>query len=179
MKLIRVLRYPLSLVAAAGLFSLLLADSAEEMCSSTFFDRTFDVTTTCGGNHSGRIRIVDSIKVGVSAREVPATVSRSSGDIFPIEASVTGACSDEDEPFVTTGIVLKLPSSAPSNTGAGGGGGAGGVFSSSSSGGDVGAVAARCAVDLKTELGKDLTCSIVNDTGATLGTCAVHISAVQ
>lgn len=53
-----------------------------------------------------------------------------------------------------------------------------GALTSSSSGGDVGGVAARCAVDLQKELGKDLTCSILNDTGALLGTCSVRVSAV-
>ncbi|MDC3959202.1 hypothetical protein [Polyangium jinanense] len=181
MNLLRTVRHSVSILATAGLLSLLLADSAEELCAQSSFDRTFDITTTCGGDLSGRIRINGSMQPGVSDETASLSVTKASGDVAPVAGGVVGACSDEDEPFVSTGVTLKLPISTAEETGAGGGGGAaggGGAGGSTSSGSAGGAgapgIVATCRVDLKTQLGKDVACTI--DGG---DTCTVRLTAAQ
>jgi len=166
MKLFRSVRHPVSLLATAGLFSLLLADSAEEPCAQSSFDRTFDITTTCGGDVSGRIRIHGSMQVGVSADAANLSVTKVSGDVAPVSGGVVGSCSGEDEPFVSTGVTLQLPASATGDTGEGGGGPAPGFV-------------ATCKIDLKTQVGKDVSCAVDDGTGINAGTCTARLTAVK
>ncbi|MDI3290119.1 hypothetical protein [Polyangium sp. 15x6] len=167
MNLFRAVRHSVSLLATAGLLSLLLADSAEDYCAESSFDRTFDITTTCGGDLSGRIRVNGTMKVAVSDDAANLSVTKVSGDVAPVAGGVVGACSDEDEPFESTGVSIQLPASATDETGTGGDDGSAG-------GGGTPGLVATCRVDLKTQLGKDVTCTI--DGG---GTCTARLTAAQ
>ncbi|MDI1447763.1 hypothetical protein [Polyangium sp. 6x1] len=193
MNLFRTVRHSASILATAGLFSLLMADSAEGQCAQSSFDRTFDITTTCGGDLSGRIRINGSMQPGMTRREASLPITKVSGDVAPVSGGVVGSCSDEDEPFVSTGVTFRLPVASTEDTGAGGSGGAAGGGGTAGSGGIAGgggtagggggapALVATCTVDLTTQLGKDVKCAINVDPPAEggLGTCTARLTAVK
>jgi hypothetical protein len=138
-----------SVLAVVGLLSLLLADSAEPTCESTLFERTFDVTTTCKGDHSGRIRVKRELSMYVgngstdsgSSSFLREDVQRLSGDIDVQGGYALGSCSEEDEPIVFTGITLTV-AAAPKDAATGNG-----------------VERADCMVDFSSDLGKDVPCT--------------------
>jgi hypothetical protein len=136
-----------SLVALMGLLSLLLADSAPDSCEETLFDRTFDVSTTCKGDHVARVRIKREVSSSIegtgtaSAGFARGDAQVLSGDIDVQGGSVLGVCSSEDEPFAPSGITLTI-AAAPLDPASG-----------------VGVERADCTVNFDSDLGKDVPCT--------------------
>jgi len=146
-----------SLVALAGMLSLLLADSAPDPCEKTPFDRTFDVNTTCDGGHSGRIRITRELYATIgdsSASIAREDVKVVSGNIDVQEGAAIGSCSGEDEPFEVTGLTLTIPAGLATGTG----------FEM-----------ANCTVNFSTDLGKDIACTSPDDLNID---CSIRLQAV-
>lgn len=132
-----------SLLALAGLLSLLLADSAEDACSTTKFDRTFDVTSTCKGESVARIRIISDLYAPVGTERAsfaPSSVNVLSGNIDIQGGDVVGSCGDEDEPFTMTGIALTVAATAEDPAGG------------------TGSERAECVVDFSLDFGRDVPC---------------------
>lgn len=151
----------LSFIVTLGCVPLLLADSAQDYCGSISFNRRFDVTTTCGGNQSGQVQVNASSPPPVSERKATGTFTLSNIQMPLKTADVGGSCADEDEPFTATKVIFTF-ALAPESGGAGGKGGAGGSGGAAGNGGSGGEAPSRdatCEVDLKTGLGKDITCT--------------------
>lgn len=149
-----------SLVALAGMLSLLLADSASESCEKTPFDRTFDVNTTCDGGHSGRIRITRELYATVgdsSASFAREDVKVVSGSIDVQGGTAIGSCSGEDEPFEVTGLTLTIPAD-PSDSTTG-----------------TGLERAECTINLSTDLGKDIDCTSPD---VPIVACSIRLQAI-
>lgn len=162
----------LSLLVTMSCVPLLLADSAEPYCASFSFHRRFDVTTTCGGNQSGRVGISATASPPMSQHTITGAFSLSNVQLPVKTVEVGGACDDEDEPFKVTKVFLTFGLSAGSG-GTGGSGGATGTTGATGTGGSGGGAAmndATCEVNLKTDLDKDLTC-----TAPSGETCTVHV----
>lgn len=128
-----------SLLALTGLLSLLLADSAEPTCSETSFDRTFDVSTTCNGESVARIRINHAVSYRESFGAQDVQVVSGKIDIQGVD--MMGSCSDEDEPFVASGLTVTVPATAVDSATA------------------TGSARARCDVNFGSDLGKDVPCT--------------------
>jgi hypothetical protein len=149
-----------SLVALAGLLSLLLADSAPDACETTPFDRTFDVTTTCKGDSTARIRIKRDFAPFVhedGEAFAPQDVQVLSGTIDIQGGEVMGSCSGEDEPFVTTGLTFTVGATAaePATS--------------------TGLERATCIVDFARDLGKEISCF---STDVSIADCTLKLTAV-
>lgn len=158
----------LSLLVTLGCVPLLLADSAEPYCGSFGFSRNFDVTTTCGGNQSGRVQINAGGTPPMSRRTIPGTFTRSNVQLPVKNVAVGGSCEDEDEPYTVTTVSFTFDLSATS----GGNGGSGGAAGNGGAGGGPALNDATCEVNLKTGLGKDVTC-----TAPSGETCTTHVVA--
>jgi hypothetical protein len=95
------LRTLLSVAALGAAVLLCLADSAEDVhvCTSTTLEKTLDVTTTCGGDHAGRVHFTwtgsDSSLVSLTADEWQLV----SGDLPLTNLAVQSICSADNEPI--------------------------------------------------------------------------------
>ncbi|HLM72967.1 MAG TPA: hypothetical protein VK459_09755 [Polyangiaceae bacterium] len=144
-----------SILALTGLLSLLLADSAEPTCAETSFDRTFDVSTTCKGESVARIRINSAVSRRGSF--APQDVQVVSGKIDIQGVDVMGSCSDEDEPFVATGMTVTVAATAADSATA------------------TGFERATCDVNFGSDLGKDVPCT---SSDVPINDCTLRLTAV-
>lgn len=156
----------LSLLLTLSCVPLLLADSTGPSCGSFSFNRSFDITTTCGGDQSGRVT-VSAMPSPVSGTKSSFTLSNV---LLPVKkVDVGGGCEDDGDPFVVTRVYFTFSLSGATG---GAGGSAGGGGNGGGNGGEEAVDDATCEVDLKTGLGKDHTC-----TARSGATCTAHVEA--
>lgn len=175
----------LTSLATIGCCALLLADSAEPYCgaSKSKFDQTFDYTTTCNGNHSGRIRIstAGTIALPVAGGQTDPNetiVSVLSGEKPDADVAIGGSCGEEDAPTLLKSVTFSFPSSSGtlngstsgSSTGGGGAGGMGGAPPS------MDKISARCSIVLSSDLGKHIECQ--KSTSEELAGCTLQLTAL-
>jgi len=165
----------LTSLATISCLALLLADSAEDYCgpSKSSFSQTFDYTTTCNGNHSGRIRIstggpIQTPVAGGRTEASEVSMSLVSGELPNANAFLTGACNDEDDPTLFTGVQLNFSESSGTSSSST-------SSSTSSTGGELGVVA-NCTVNLPSDLGKNVDCK--DATGTTSAGCTLQLTAL-
>jgi hypothetical protein len=99
------LRTIFSVAALAAAVFLSLADSADppHVCAPSTLEKTFDVTTTCGGQHSGRVHVMWS---GTDSSLVSLTTGQwklLSGDLRITNIAIEPTC-NADQPAIFQGL---------------------------------------------------------------------------
>lgn len=175
----------LTSLATISCCALLLADSAEPYCtaSANKFDRTFDYTTTCNGQHAGRIRLTTSNPVtlpvsGGRTNPTEVSISTLSGEQPNADAFLSGSCAEEDDPTIIKSVVLSFPSfsgTSGSSSSSGGNGGNGGSAGAGGTG-NVGVIEATCTVNLTSDLGRNVDCKRTTTDESSAG-CTLQLTA--
>ena len=134
-----------SLAALAAGTSLLVADSAGPQCKDTTFDRTFEITTHCGGDSIARVRLTAKAASGNSQPLV--RMDKLLGDVNVVSASVTARCEKDNDPFTFKTLTLQIGIPDADR-----------VLPVSDGGVVTGSNVRMCEVDLATRLDSVLTC---------------------
>jgi hypothetical protein len=178
---LRIVLHAASAAGVVGATALLLADEAGPQCGATALDLTLDVSTTCYGPHSGRIRITHAEATGWD----PPEVRVSSGNLVLNDVTVRSAeCKHDGEEMKPGGVSLVF---ARFPTGYADAGAA--VLPTDDAGrplaadggpaaADEGQDMSYCSVDLTRDEGRDVEC--IADTASTGNAgCTVRLTEVQ